>query len=63
MLNAGAAEALLAGKSTGDAVALSEAAELAATASEAVEDANGSAEYKTELVRVLVERCFRDAIA
>src|SRR5207244_13022825 len=43
-IRAGAAEASLAGKSTGDAVAQSEAAELAATASEAVEDANGSAE-------------------
>ena len=51
----------LADTSTGDAVALAEAAALAADASEAVEDANGSAEYKLQLVRVLVERCFRDA--
>jgi carbon-monoxide dehydrogenase medium subunit len=58
-----AAEALLAGKPAGDDTVLAEAAGLAAAASEAVEDANGSAEYKTELVRVLVERCFRDAAA
>jgi carbon-monoxide dehydrogenase medium subunit len=62
-VRAGAAEAVLAGKATGDAVALSEAAALTAAASEAVDDSNGSAEYKTELVRVLVERCFRDATA
>jgi aerobic carbon-monoxide dehydrogenase medium subunit len=62
-MRAGAAEALLAGKSTGNTVAVSEAAALAAAASEAVEDYNGSAEYKTELVRVLVERCYRDATA
>lgn len=62
-VRASAAEAALAGKSTGDRIAVAEAAVLAAAASEAVEDANGSAEYKTELVRVLVERCFRDATA
>ena len=62
-VRAGAAEARLAGAPTGDSVALAEAAALAASASEAVEDANGSAEYKTELVRVLVERCFGDATA
>jgi carbon-monoxide dehydrogenase medium subunit len=60
-MRAGAAEARLAGTPTGDSVALSEAAALAAAASEAVDDANGSAEYKAELVRVLVERCFGDA--
>jgi carbon-monoxide dehydrogenase medium subunit len=58
---ASAAEGLV-GRSAGDAQALAEAAELAAEASEAVEDANGSAEYKRQLVRVLVERCFRDAV-
>jgi CO/xanthine dehydrogenase FAD-binding subunit len=52
---------MLAGKPVGDPTVLAEAAALAAAASEATEDANGSAEYKTELVRVLVERCFRDA--
>jgi aerobic carbon-monoxide dehydrogenase medium subunit len=56
-----AAEVLLTGKPTADDAVLAEAAGLAAVASEAVEDANGSAEYKAELVRVLVERCFRDA--
>jgi carbon-monoxide dehydrogenase medium subunit len=62
-VRAGAAEARLAGLPPGDSVALAEAAALAASASDAVEDANGSAEYKTELVRVLVERCFGDATA
>jgi len=57
------AEALIAGRSIGDNAALSEAAALAAGLSEAVDDSNGSAEYKTELVRVLVERCFTDATA
>jgi carbon-monoxide dehydrogenase medium subunit len=56
-----AAEAMLAGNPIGDNTVLAEAAALAAAASQAVEDANGSAEYKAELVRVLVERCFRDA--
>jgi carbon-monoxide dehydrogenase medium subunit len=60
-LRAFAAEAMLAGKPVGDPTVLAEAAALAAAASEATEDANGSAEFKTELVRVLVERCFRDA--
>jgi carbon-monoxide dehydrogenase medium subunit len=60
-VRASAAEAVLAGSPVGDPDVLAEAAALAATASEATEDANGSAEYKTELVRVLVERCFRDA--
>src|SRR5204863_7674876 len=54
-VRATAAEARLAGKSHWDTRAVSEAAALAAAASEAVDDANGSAEYKTELVRVLVE--------
>jgi carbon-monoxide dehydrogenase medium subunit len=35
----------------------------AAEAAGAVPDANGSAAYKEQLVRVLVERCFREAIA
>jgi aerobic carbon-monoxide dehydrogenase medium subunit len=60
-VRAGAAEARLAGASFHDAAALAEAAGLAAEASDAVDDANGSAEYKAQLVRVLVERCFRDA--
>jgi aerobic carbon-monoxide dehydrogenase medium subunit len=55
-----AAQALV-GKPVRDAGVLAEAAALAAEAAEAVEDANGSVEYKQQLVRVLVERCFRDA--
>jgi CO/xanthine dehydrogenase FAD-binding subunit len=42
---------------------LATAATLAAEASQAVSDANGSVEYKENIVRVLVERCFRDALA
>ena len=57
-----AAEALV-GKPAADTAALAEAAMLAAEASGAVEDANGSVEYKEQLVRVLVERCVRDALA
>jgi hypothetical protein len=33
------------------------------TTSQPVEDANGSVDYKANIVRVLVERCFRDAVA
>jgi carbon-monoxide dehydrogenase medium subunit len=58
---ASAAQALV-GKPARDAGALAEAAALAAEAAEAVEDANGSAEYKQQLVRILVERCYRDAV-
>lgn len=61
-VRAGAAEARLVGASTSDDVALAEAAGLAAEAAEAADDANGSAEYKSQLVRVLVERCFRAAV-
>jgi carbon-monoxide dehydrogenase medium subunit len=43
--------------------ALSACAELAAKESEPVEDANGSVEYKRQLVRVLLSRCLRDALA
>ena len=53
----------LAGAPAGDADALGRAGELAAEAAGAVEDANGSVEYKEQLVRVLVERCLRDALA
>jgi carbon-monoxide dehydrogenase medium subunit len=60
-VRAPAAEARLAGAATDDATALGEAAELAAEASGAVEDANGSRDYKLQLVRVLVERCVEDA--
>ncbi len=62
-VRATAAEEALTGRPAGDAGALANAAERAAEASGAVEDANGSVEYKLELVRVLVERCFHDAAA
>jgi aerobic carbon-monoxide dehydrogenase medium subunit len=55
------AEARLAGAAPDDAAALAAAAELAAEAADPVDDANGSADYKAQLVRVLVERCFREA--
>jgi carbon-monoxide dehydrogenase medium subunit len=42
---------------------LGQAAEAAAAAAAAVEDANGSVEYKENLVRVLVERALREALA
>jgi carbon-monoxide dehydrogenase medium subunit len=53
----------LAGASVEDVGALRAAGALAAEAAGAVEDANGSVEYKEQLVRVLVERCVRDALA
>jgi aerobic carbon-monoxide dehydrogenase medium subunit len=40
----------------------SAAAEAAAEAADPVEDANGSVEYKRQLVRVLVKRCVRSAV-
>jgi aerobic carbon-monoxide dehydrogenase medium subunit len=51
----------LVGKQVGDSTALASAAALAAEAADAVEDANGSVEYKQQLVRVLVERCITAA--
>lgn len=60
-VRATAAEQRLTGATTSDATALAEAADLAAEASGAVADANGSADYKQQLVRVLVARCFADA--
>jgi carbon-monoxide dehydrogenase medium subunit len=59
-VRATAAERTIAGKTSGDTSAVAEAAGLAAEASEAVNDTNGSAEYKAQLVRVLVTRCFAD---
>lgn len=41
---------------------LASAAEAAAAQSEPVEDANGSVEYKRQLVRVLTKRCVRNAV-
>jgi aerobic carbon-monoxide dehydrogenase medium subunit len=60
---ADAAARVLVGRAADDREALAEAAALAAEASDAVEDANGSVEYKQQLVRVLVERCFEAAVA
>jgi aerobic carbon-monoxide dehydrogenase medium subunit len=60
-VRASEAEARLAGASLRDGVARADAAEMAAEAAGAVDDANGSADYKAQLVRVLVERCFREA--
>ncbi|HEX2345291.1 MAG TPA: xanthine dehydrogenase family protein subunit M [Gaiellaceae bacterium] len=42
---------------------LAQAGERAAEAAAPVDDATGSAEYKAQLVRVLVERTFREAVA
>lgn len=61
-IRARAAEAQLQDVPADDANAVAKAAATAAEASEAVEDANGSAEYKEELVRVLVARCLNDAV-
>ena len=46
-----------------DARLLADAGERAAEAASPVDDAAGSAEYKAQLVRVLVERTFREAVA
>jgi CO/xanthine dehydrogenase FAD-binding subunit len=62
-VRATAAETALTGSAVDDAAAVAEAAALAAEASGAVDDANGSAAYKEQLVRVLVARCFADATA
>ena len=56
------AEALLVGASSDDATALAAAATRAASVSNPVEDANGSAEYKAHLVEVMVGRAFREAL-
>ena len=55
------AEGLLVGGRVGDPVA--SAAESAASVAGAVEDANGSVEYKENLVRVLVARALAEALA
>ena len=46
-----------------DGEALRATADTAAQEAEPVEDANGSVEYKRQLVRVVVTRCIRDALA
>jgi aerobic carbon-monoxide dehydrogenase medium subunit len=64
-VRAPAAEAVLTGapaEGLGSGL-LAEAGEQAAEAAAPVDDATGSAEYKAQLVRVLVERTFREAVA
>jgi aerobic carbon-monoxide dehydrogenase medium subunit len=61
-VRASAAEARLSGAGVDDPAAIAEAAAAAAEAAGAVADANGSAAYKEQLVRVLVERCFNEAV-
>ena len=56
-------DGVLSGAAVDDAEALSAVAARAAEEAGAVEDANGSVEYKEQLVRVLVERCVRDALS
>lgn len=64
-LRARDAEAMLIGLSgdAPDGATVRAAAEAAAEGSNPVSDLNGSPEYKRNLVRVLVERCFREALA
>jgi len=62
-VRAAGAETRLTGVAPDDSVAVSEAAEAAAEAAGAAADANGSVAYKEQLVRVLVERCFREAVS
>lgn len=60
---AGDAEAVLTGAAAdGLNGRAGEAADAAAAAADPVEDANGSVEYKCQLVRVLGERCVRAAV-
>jgi carbon-monoxide dehydrogenase medium subunit len=63
-VRAPAAEQVLTGVPAGelDSGLLTEAGERAADAAAPVDDATGSAEYKAQLVRVLVERTFREAV-
>jgi aerobic carbon-monoxide dehydrogenase medium subunit len=56
------AERILTGSHIADDPALERAAESAAVAGHPVEDGNGSAEYKANLVKVLVERCVAQAL-
>ena len=60
-VRAAEAERLLIGTEVGDDGAVDRAGEAAAVEAEPVEDANGSVEYKRNLVRVLVKRCFAEA--
>ena len=61
-IRATAAEEALLGNEAADVKAFAEAGTLAAEQAAAVEDANGSIEYKQQLVRVLVERCLASAL-
>jgi carbon-monoxide dehydrogenase medium subunit len=60
-VRARAAEEHLRGVAPADTGAIEEAAALAADAAGVVADANGSADYKLQLVRVLVQRCVDEA--
>jgi carbon-monoxide dehydrogenase medium subunit len=60
-IRAAGAERLLTGIEVGDDSALAQAGEAAAAEADPIEDANGSIEYKRNLVRVLVKRCFAEA--
>jgi carbon-monoxide dehydrogenase medium subunit len=62
-VRASTAETRLTGAAPDDVAAVAEAAEAAAEAAGAAADANGSVAYKEQLVRVLVERCFREAVS
>jgi carbon-monoxide dehydrogenase medium subunit len=64
-VRAPAAEEVLTGAPAGnlDSTLLAEAGARAAEAAGPVDDATGSADYKAQLVRVLVERTFREAAA
>jgi CO/xanthine dehydrogenase FAD-binding subunit len=59
-----AAEGLLTEMPVGelDPALVAEAGSRAAADAAPVDDASGSAEYKAQLVRVLVERTFREAV-
>jgi aerobic carbon-monoxide dehydrogenase medium subunit len=60
-VRARAAEHRLRGAAADDAGAIGDAAELAADGAGVVADANGSVDYKLQLVRVLVQRCVAEA--
>jgi carbon-monoxide dehydrogenase medium subunit len=60
-LKAPQTEAFLAGKSL-DESTIKEAAELAASESQPIDDIRGPAEYKRDLVRVLTARALKRAI-
>jgi aerobic carbon-monoxide dehydrogenase medium subunit len=56
------AERILAGSEARPGLGLDRAAEAAAVAAKPVDDNNGSADYKANLVQVLVKRCFAQAL-